>query len=284
MKNAKGVSIVSVIITIIVIIVLASITIYSGHNMLRQAKEDRAYDRLDVIYQAIKANEDILEIDDETDSGTLANDSDVYSQIGLDQFTKDKDMPTITYDKRVGGITDITNTSKRTYTLNDGTYEKKYEYDIVYTEYSTNIDFDMIAGINRPQLTEDMQAISYMGSSIEEVQDIYKDRWYSYDSLTPNYANMRLNGKEYVWIPRFAYKIQEYYKEKNIPNIPESAISIIFINGTGNRDANGNEIPNTYVVHPAFTYGDYDLAGIWVEKTHNLTSSNISNECISNIR
>ncbi|MBQ9267506.1 MAG: InlB B-repeat-containing protein [Clostridia bacterium] len=275
MKNSKGVSVISVIVTVIVIIILASITIFTGRNMLNQAKEDRAKERLEVIYQALRANESLLGIGETVDNREL-EDSD-YLKIGLEYYMKGNDVPTITFSKRIGSIEDATDTTRRTYTLSDGTYEKQFDYDVGTSSHSVDIAFDSVAGVNRPQLTEEMQAINFANSAAgEEVEDIYLERWYSYDSSAPNYANMKIGDTYYVWIPRYAYKIQTYYAGKTLPNIPNSAIDIIFLKGTSNLDAGGNSLPSDYEVHPAFTYGDTELAGIWVEKYHNRTSSSIS--------
>ncbi len=289
--NSKGISVISVIITVIVIILIASITIFGGYNIYKQSKEDSAYEKLDVVYQAIKANEEVLGIGDTIDGEKTLSKSD-YVSMGLEYYTKDKDFDTntITITKRIGGIEDTTNTEKRTYHLtynigDDETYDKEYEFAITSISYSTEVSFDKTNGVNMPMLTEDMQAINYANSSdgeeYDNVNDIYTERWYSYDNSSPNYANMIYNDNKYVWIPRFAYKIQTYYKNNMLPNIPNSAIDIIFLNGTSNLDINGNKLPDDYIVHPAFKDGANDIAGFWVEKNHHSTAENISNVSLS---
>lgn len=277
-NSSRGITVVSIIVTIVMIIIIASIAIFTGTNLLRQAREDRAKDRLNIIYQALRAYEPILGIGDTADVTSITN--DMYKAIGLDYLAKDKDLPEVTYSKRIGSIDNLENELMRTYTLSDGTYTQNFEYDVSNITYSLAIDFDSFAGVNRPQLTDDMIPISYINSSEgEEVDDIYLTHWYSYDSSSPNYANMKLktNNKYYVWIPRYAYRIQSFYEGASYPDIPQSAIDIIFLKSTTNLDANGNKIPSDYIVHPAFTYGDTELTGIWIEKEHNIIKNNSSN-------
>ena len=59
----------------------------------------------------------------------------------------------------------------------------------------------------------------------------------------------------FVWIPRYEYKIGEKEKE----------ISVNFISGKGTSTTEG------YTIHPAFTFGDDELSGIWVGKFETST-------------
>ena len=78
----------------------------------------------------------------------------------------------------------------------------------------------------------------------------------------------------YVWIPRFAYKIEEFYLGTNLSNIPSSAIKIVFLKGTTDYMSNEEVIPPGYQVHPAFKFYNsenekVELPGFWVAK-HNV--------------
>ena len=99
---------------------------------------------------------------------------------------------------------------------------------------------------------------------------------------TSEWANAVLDGNYYVWIPRYAYRI-----DKNTQYTSQSGtsykIDVKFLVGITNQyyDENGelkdakiatnaDEISaegNTdYYVHPAFTFGETELEGLWIGK------------------
>ena len=130
--------------------------------------------------------------------------------------------------------------------------------------------------------------------------------WYSYSPQDKKWANIvtvKENGsntREYyinssvgteidmddiltffVWIPRYAYSITNGYREVMDESTPETTgkIDIKFLVGNTNKDKDGNSYPTDYdatelnegdvtpmIVHPAFTFGDEELTGIWVAK------------------
>ena len=102
------------------------------------------------------------------------------------------------------------------------------------------------------------EVISY----IEDGDTTYT--WYDYSNRT--WANIKTtaNGYEawWVWIPRYAYKINETTDTTN----PED-IDIIYVD-TDNKplkEEYGGVLPEGYVIHPAFTT-DKELRGIWMAK------------------
>ena len=142
-------------------------------------------------------------------------------------------------------------------------------------------------GVNAPKLVQGMKKIMFTlpttdtkGSVVEEGQEGFdENNWYDYK--TSKWANtMTEDGSMWVWIPRFAYKIEG------------QTIDVKFLVGTTDQyyDDEGNlqtakraesatEIVDTtsdYYVHPAFTdesdinYAnggwDSELTGIWVAK------------------
>ena len=64
----------------------------------------------------------------------------------------------------------------------------------------------------------------------------------------------------YVWIPRYRYRL--WNAENGVSD--EQMINIIF-ESTERPKANGNK-NGEYLTHPAFTFGDTELSGIWVGK------------------
>ena len=107
------------------------------------------------------------------------------------------------------------------------------------------------------------------------------NQWYDY--ANNKWANAKTaDGSMWVWIPRYAYKI-----ESGLGTSTAGTISIEFLQGTTNKDKNGAEISTTYptvtnnamngyYVHPAFRDGtstgfvngewNKELPGFWVAK------------------
>lgn len=96
--------------------------------------------------------------------------------------------------------------------------------------------------------------------------DTYSEATKEYGSS--HWANARLNGNYYVWIPRYAYKI-----DNNVTYPSQSGeshkIDVKFISKdvtqTNIVEKLGAEYAD-YIVHPAFTFGTQDLSGLWVGK------------------
>ena len=90
-------------------------------------------------------------------------------------------------------------------------------------------------------------------------------------------ANMTTDdGSEWVWIPRYAYKLSYYEDEaKTIPTdtkTPYEKIIILFMKGNSSTQyiekATGTvkNLPAEYTIPEAFTYKGRELTGIWVAK------------------
>ncbi len=150
----------------------------------------------------------------------------------------------------------------------------------------TDGSYDTEEGVNTPKLKDNMKLVVYNNGNWEE--DTTKSA-YKYEAQagttenggTSEWANAELEGNYYVWIPRYAYKI-----DKNTSYTSQSGISykidIKFLIGTTNQyygddgelknaeiPTNADEIINstdTYYVHPAFTFGTQNLEGLWIGK------------------
>ena len=78
----------------------------------------------------------------------------------------------------------------------------------------------------------------------------------------------------YVWIPRYSYKVWKY--SGNSASGQEQTIEIKFVNKNTKEVATAN---GQWYTHPAFTFGDKELTGIWVGKfeiSHDTLSGNTS--------
>ena len=187
-------------------------------------------------------------------------------------------------------------------------------YEIYYSSSNdlTNVIIGEVVedptGANRPVLAEGMIPITYDGTNWVKA-DVYGayNNWYDYGNQKWANAVMVTSAKRetymnadigtivaesdilayYVWIPRYKYKLfNTTYASGTTPQL----IDIVFESGTSKtgtvscsysavgaetctNKANGN-----YYTHPAFTFGDTELSGIWVgkfETTGSTTSPTI---------
>ena len=158
-----------------------------------------------------------------------------------------------------------------------------------YMNGTTGGQWDEEKGVNSPKIVQGMTEISFKlpdegtnekGEVIKKGKEGFdEDNWYDYK--TSKWANtMTEDGSMWVWIPRFAYKIEG------------QTIDVKFLVGTTDQyyDDEGNlqtakraksateavDTTSDYYVHPAFTdesdinYAnggwDSELTGIWVAK------------------
>ena len=132
-----------------------------------------------------------------------------------------------------------------------------------------------ITKVNNPRYVEGMTRIAWNGSNNRLFELRPADSsivWYDYSSNEKRWANMMLpDGSMYVWIPRFAYKITT-----------ENKIEILFLKDNSNITFDGEQLPEGYVVHPAFRNGQgeestfmngefsSEIPGFWVAKFETL--------------
>ena len=152
------------------------------------------------------------------------------------------------------------------------------------------------SGANRPVLAEGMIPITYDGSKWVKA-DVYGayNEWYDYGNQKWANAVMVTSAKRetymnadvgttipendilayFVWIPRYKYKLfNATYKSGTSAQV----IEVTFENGTSTTGtvtctyaSNGaetcqNKSNGNWYTHPAFTFGDIELKGIWVGK------------------
>ena len=153
------------------------------------------------------------------------------------------------------------------------------EYEDELNKYvSDNKDKTAWTGkVNKPKLMTGMAAIKFIDPTGDEkanegsiVKTTDTDTaWYDYDAK--KWANAQTqDGSMWVWIPRFAYKINSSNKTFDVVFLKDSTNTYLD-NGT-EKDAE----KEGYIVHPAFKNEsstgyenggwDKDLTGIWVSK------------------
>ena len=125
-----------------------------------------------------------------------------------------------------------------------------------------------------PELKDNLVAVTINTDGTVKKADIYSE-WYNYTNKT--WANaVLLNGNDtysagdtieennikayYVWIPRYKYQI--FYDGTNATT--KQLINIEFENKDTTK-SNGTT-KYSWLTHPAFTFGDTELNGIWVGK------------------
>lgn len=123
-------------------------------------------------------------------------------------------------------------------------------------------------------------------------------RWANVVTITPAKRSMYMGANVgtkiamedittmFVWIPRYAYSIQENGYKKVATNA-QNKVAIKFLVGDTNQDIDsktyaldydsskvkaGQDTP--YIVHPAFHFGDQEVKGIWVAKFEASASPN----------
>ena len=150
-------------------------------------------------------------------------------------------------------------------------------------EYTANWEVELeysdgtIGGVNRPVLSEGLTPVNWDSATGKWVKAT--TTWnYNYNSVAEathstvegngngKWANARTaDGSLYVWIPRYSYKITSgEHQSGNSWNSLDAAgtnkVEVKFSNGTT------DDTSNSYIAHPAFTFGTDELEGIWVAK------------------
>ena len=166
------------------------------------------------------------------------------------------------------------------------------EEDRLISEYEKEIVKQDAEGIwdgkvNKPELMTGMMAIKFIEPTDstegkdEKVSDSSKNDWYNYSEK--KWANAETNdGSMWVWIPRYAYKINKSNQTFDVVFLVGTTDNYYDKDGklqTAKRQTSETDIPDAtkdYVVHPAFTNesnigyvnGGWkkELTGIWVSK------------------
>ena len=130
-----------------------------------------------------------------------------------------------------------------------------------------------------PQLDDGMIPVVISDTGVVQTINSTDSNWYNYKNK--KWANVVLVNKRanylnttgvtvseddilayYVWIPRYKYKIWSIDDENKKGQ--EQEINIVFENKNDEK-ALGTQV-GEYRTHPAFTFGDTELNGIWVGK------------------
>ena len=163
------------------------------------------------------------------------------------------------------------------------------------TEYIRHDSYDK-SGANKPTLIDGMYPVRYSdGNIIMASSDNSKENpWYDYSNM--EYANAVLLKndsyqvgdtintddilKEFVWIPRYAYKLWNSQSElTDSYDAYQNGIDINFVNGSYSSRYQHTSLANDeFIIHPAFA----DKRGFWITK--NEVTENEGNDIITNYK
>lgn len=268
---SKGITIVALVITIVILLILAGISIQSLTNtgLFDKANEAKKQSEIANVKEQIQ-----LEI-----YAKQAESTGEITQYELKSILEK--YGTVNYEEDGTTIKGITT-------------EKGYEISIsdIYSgglseeKLVANGTWQNVKKVNSPELLTGMTPIKFTEPEDNKEgtteKTTYTDKnWYDY--TTKKWANTQTeDGSMWVWIPRYAYKI----------NSSTQTCDIVFLIGTTDNyyDENGKiqtakrqktteetiDTTTDYTVHPAFTnessinYAnggwDKELSGIWVAK------------------
>ena len=138
-----------------------------------------------------------------------------------------------------------------------------------------------LAQHNLPVLSAGMIPIKWIGDRVIVTTTADPD-WFDYNQSENKWANVMLSdgvykyntvtagqiveenelGSMFVWIPRYAYKIEKSPIENNVYS---NKIDTIYLKGITDIPYSGS-LPNGYIAHPAFKENGLTLSGFWVAK------------------
>lgn len=153
--------------------------------------------------------------------------------------------------------------------------EIRYTTDDVLAGMEIKIYIDK-SGANKPQVEAGMKPVIYDDKTKNWifVENPEETAWYNYDRKI--WANVMLSdttegnvdGSQFVWIPRFAYKISNANWNMQKAGVIEIKFLVddtnVAVDGTTINDKNIDSSKD-YVVHPAFNFGK-QVKGIWISK------------------
>ena len=170
-------------------------------------------------------------------------------------------------------------------------------YENIYCLSKSNLSKEDPTGANRPVLAEGMIPITYDGTNwIKADQYGIYSNWYDYGNRKWANAVMVTSAKRdtymnadvgttipendilayYVWIPRYKYKL---FNVDFTGGTSPQVIDVEFVYGTSRQNDETrcqvsdmreetciNKVNGNWYTHPAFTFGNQELEGIWVGK------------------
>ena len=267
MKNKKGFTLIELLAVIIILAVIAliatPIVLNVVDNARKSANKDSAYGLLDSA--KLYYMESLLD-ESKSLSGNL-----------IDKINVSGSKPDGTvYINNKGEIAIAVVYDKVCFTKNyeDADLTESDDIENCIVTVPRELYKDSVLNGADPELKDNLVAVTINTDGTVKKADIYSE-WYNYTNKT--WANaVLLNGNDtykegdiiiedaikayYVWIPRYKYQI--FYDGTNATS--KQLINIEF------EDKNTTKSTSTtkgeWLTHPAFTFGDTELNGMWVGK------------------
>ncbi len=253
----NGITLIALVITIILLLILAGVSlnlVFRENGIINKAQDVAEISKKADIKEKIRLDilEEELKAKSEGKSGIEENElNKIIEKYGELQEDKDtiitKDGYEISLNEIWGGKVGETD---------------KIALDGSYSD---------INKVNRPKLEgTGLIPIEINEDGNTKNVNMEKEEWYSYDGQTNHWANAQTaEGSMWVWIPRYAYKINE-----------DESIDVVFLKDTTDMyEENGiqkDAKENGYIVHPAFEDGsktgypngewDEKVSGFWMAK------------------
>ncbi len=253
----NGITLIALVITIIILLILAGVSlnlVFRENGIINKAQDVAEISKKADIKEKIRLDilEEELKAKSEGKSGIEENElNKIIEKYGELQEDKDtiitKDGYEISLNEIWGGKVGETD---------------KIALDGSYSD---------INKVNRPKLEgTGLIPIEINEDGNTKNVNMEKEEWYSYDGQTNHWANAQTaEGSMWVWIPRYAYKINE---DKSIDVVFLKDITDMYEENGIQKDAK----ENGYIVHPAFEDGsqtgypngewDKKISGFWMAK------------------
>ncbi len=248
MKNQeKGITLIALVITIIVLLILAGVTIatLTGDNgILTKAAEAKQKTEL------ARQNEiaDLVEIEELMNTGTTTTGYNKEKQVNTPKISSNQGQELIPIkwngDKWI---------------VCEENDEEWYNYE---AESITTKEGKTVPAMSWANAM--LSDGKYKKGEVQVGQEVLDDEL----------------GSMFVWIPRYAYSINEYKIEKvGTDGTTQNITKIEFLKGNTNIGTSGNVYEKDYnennvekgkatpmISHPAFNFGGVELQGIWIAK------------------
>lgn len=190
-------------------------------------------------------------------------------------------------------LVEVVNSSNKNITINFGV--KTSDLDITYNDNEYAIGKEMVNLANEPNIKDGLIPIYY-----DEFNGVWKkadqynndNNWYNYETkkwanavivkenLKDKYLKMDVNSViseddilgYFVWIPRFSYRLFN----NSFDYLSVQEINVFLELKSDAKSAGDNN--GQWLTHPAFTFGNEELSGIWVGKFE--TTGNAANPTV----
>lgn len=270
MNKKKGFTLIELLAVIVILAVIALIATPIIMNIINDAKKGAAKD---AGYMIIKAGEFAI-ADTQLESESLAHHYDEKSNLAL----KGEKPSKFNLNFNEKGESKL-NAWINGYCVVKGYNEEEVTIDESKKTEETCVTESIVSNIETPVIKDGMIPVMFDGNG-KTVKADTNSNWYDYDNKVWANAVAVTSGTRdkyktanagteitetdilayYVWIPRYRYQLWNVEGNESEPQ----EIKIEFENKNTTK-SNGTQ-NGEWLTHPAFTFGDKELSGIWVGK------------------